>query len=88
MGAFWSQFYLVINGIKHTDEKVTYHTIPSLVGRTVNFAYKDLASWFEDYKIISITNVGYVDVALERKKMIVIHYNPNNNLVTKIEIYE
>ncbi len=87
MGSFWSQFYLFFSGKKQTDGNSEYYVVPSLVGENVNGAYKNIDMWFPDYKIISIPSLGYIDVALERKQMIIIHYNSANNLVTKVVVF-
>lgn len=88
MGNFWSNCYLLINGQKNKDSKgIEYYIIPDLVQKSVDIAYKELLEWFDEYKIISIQNIGYTDVSLERKKIVVIFYSPSTNLVSKVEIY-
>lgn len=81
---FWSKYYLLINGKK----KKEYYTIPDLVSKSVTDTYKELLEWFDEYKIISIQNIGITDIPLEKKKIVVIFYCPSTNLVSDIQIYE
>ncbi|ARF09731.1 hypothetical protein Indivirus_2_110 [Indivirus ILV1] len=87
MGSIWSRFYLLFDGKKKSDNENAYYIVPKLVGENVNGAFKIIQYWFPNYKIISIPNIGYIDIALDRKQTVVIHYNAGSNLVTEVEIF-